>query len=151
MAVPQHRGTPSPSAHRVWIRRLACALLGASLALPATAQTVAPTLELQVKAAFLYNFAKFVTWPADARLPPDAPFVIGVSGDDAFAGALEQAVRDKSGEGHPLEVRRGARPHGRGRRPTGSPPCRPSRTPWGWAPNLPPASPLCPLAHPPVA
>src|SRR5258706_1372949 len=110
MAVPQHRGTHSPSAHRVWIKRLACALLGASLALPATAQTVAPTLELQVKAAFLYNFAKFVTWPPDARLPPDAPFVIGVSGDDAFAGALEQAVRDKSVEGHPFEVRRVQRP-----------------------------------------
>src|SRR5258706_15035783 len=141
MAVPQHRGTPSPSAHRVWIKRLACSLLAASLALPATAQTVAPTLELQVKAAFLYNFAKFVTWPADARLPPDAPFVIGVSGDDAFAGALEQAVRGKSVEGAPFEGRRGERPHGRGRCPGGVPPPRPGGPPRGH-PGDPPRAPV---------
>src|SRR5206468_3245457 len=56
------------------------------------------------------NFAKFVTWPPDTGRAADAPFVIGVAGDDAFARALEQAVKNKSVDGHPFEVRRAQRP-----------------------------------------
>src|ERR1700681_3665474 len=48
--------------------------------------------EYQVKAAFLYNFAKFVDWPAEAFGSSGAPFVIGVVGDDPFGGALDQAI-----------------------------------------------------------
>ena len=45
--------------------------------------------EYQVKAAYLYNFAKFITWP-DENHKHKSPFVIGVLGKNAFGQALEQ-------------------------------------------------------------
>ena len=62
--------------------------------------------EYQVKAAFLYNFAKFVDWPGDAFGNTNAPLVIGVIGDDPFGGALDQAINGKTINGRPLVVRR---------------------------------------------
>ena len=54
-----------------------------------------PALEHRVKAAFLYNFARFVDWPTNAFADADAPFVIGVFGDESMAQALEQTVKGK--------------------------------------------------------
>lgn len=62
--------------------------------------------EYQVKAAFLYNFAKFVDWPAEAFAGSSAPLVIGVIGDDPFGGSLDQAINGKTINGRPLVVRR---------------------------------------------
>lgn len=61
--------------------------------------------EYQLKAAFLYNFAKFVEWPP-AKLPANAPIVIGVLGEDPFGPDLDRAVIGKSISGHSLETRR---------------------------------------------
>jgi hypothetical protein len=54
-----------------------------------------PSQEYKVKAAFIYNFARFIEWPAEVFGGGDAPFVIGVVGADPFNGALEQAVAGK--------------------------------------------------------
>ncbi len=62
--------------------------------------------EYQVKAAFLYNFAKFVDWPGDALGNGNGPLVIGVIGDDPFGGALDQAINGKTVKGRTLVVRR---------------------------------------------
>jgi len=62
--------------------------------------------EYQVKAVFLYNFTHFVEWPADAFPDPQAPFVIGVLGQDPFGAALDEAVRGESVNGRPLVVQR---------------------------------------------
>ena len=62
--------------------------------------------EYQVKAAFLYNFAKFVDWPGDSFGNSNAPLVIGVIGDDPFGGALDQAINGKTINGRTLVVRR---------------------------------------------
>ncbi len=62
--------------------------------------------EYQVKAAFLYNFAKFVDWPAEAFGGSNGMLIIGVIGDDPFGGALDQAIDGKSIGGRPLAVRR---------------------------------------------
>jgi len=56
-------------------------------------------------AAFLFNFVKFTTWPADV-LPDTNPIVVCVSGDDRVADSLVQLTRNKSVGGHPLSVRR---------------------------------------------
>jgi hypothetical protein len=63
-------------------------------------------LEYQVKAAFLFNFLKFVDWPP---APGDSPWVIGILGRDPFAGVLEDTVRGKMVSGRRVEVRRYAR------------------------------------------
>lgn len=62
--------------------------------------------EYQVKAAFLYNFAKFVDWPAEAFAGSNGMLVIGVIGDDPFGGSLDQAINGKTINGRPLVVRR---------------------------------------------
>lgn len=61
------------------------------LAGPAYAQS---EIELKVKAAFLFNFAKFTDWPPD-RLGPTDPLVIGCFSDPEFIEALEATVAGK--------------------------------------------------------
>jgi hypothetical protein len=53
-----------------------------------------------VKAAFLYNFSKFVEWPGAVG----PRFTIGVVGSDRVADALTAIVRGKSADGQPLAV-----------------------------------------------
>jgi YfiR/HmsC-like len=65
----------------------------------------APT-EYQVKAVFLFNFAQFVDWPAEAFPRPDAPFVIGVLGQDPFGAQLDDVVRGEKVNGRPLVIQR---------------------------------------------
>ena len=59
----------------------------------------------KVKAAFLYNFAKFTEWPADA-LGPGAPLVLCVVDDLKLAKALEEATAGRDVDGHTLVVRK---------------------------------------------
>jgi hypothetical protein len=81
-------------------------IAGAATGFPGAAggQEIAPS-EYQMKAAFLFNFAKFVEWPT-AVLPENSPLVMGVLGDDPFDGALENAVRNKAIAEHPLAYKR---------------------------------------------
>ena len=60
--------------------------------------------EYAVKAAFLYNFAKFVEWPPEKFASADAPLVICIAGDNPFGPALG-AIAGKRVENHPVEVR----------------------------------------------
>ena len=72
----------------------------------AVAQESAPPLEYQVKAAFLFNFAKFVEWPSDNPRDAEDGFVICVFEDESLAQALDQAVSGKTVEGRVFRVRR---------------------------------------------
>ena len=58
--------------------------------------------EPALKAAFIYNFARFTTWPADA--PAGDSFTICVLNDAAVAAALERAVSGKSLTERPIAV-----------------------------------------------
>jgi hypothetical protein len=62
-------------------------------------------MEYPVKLAFLYNFTKFVEWPADSYSDSRAPLEICVVGDDPFDRNLEGELRTRSAGGHPVEVR----------------------------------------------
>lgn len=62
--------------------------------------------EYQVKAAFLFNFAKFVEWPADAFASSQAPFVICVLGEDPFGPMLDATLAGKTMGTHPVLLRR---------------------------------------------
>jgi hypothetical protein len=61
--------------------------------------------EYQVKAAYLFNFLKFVEWPENAFVDSLAPMVIGVVGDDPFGNALPQVVIGKTVQGRDVVVR----------------------------------------------
>jgi hypothetical protein len=60
--------------------------------------------EYQVKAAFLFNFAKFVEWPVDVFPGVDAPLQICLLGQDPFGHEFEEVIGDKSVNGHRIEV-----------------------------------------------
>jgi len=64
-----------------------------------------PSSETLIKAAFLYNFAKFVEWPVDAFADDQTPLTLGILGKDPFGDALE-TIRDKSVGGRRLEIKR---------------------------------------------
>jgi hypothetical protein len=93
-------------------RLLRC--LGAGLALSCGAATFAAepaaSPEYQLKAVYLFNFAQFTQWPPNAFESRDAPFVIGILGNDPFAGALEEAVKGETIAGHSISIRHFARP-----------------------------------------
>jgi hypothetical protein len=91
--------------------RLRAALLALALlpGAPARAADPAPApteYQYQVKAAFLFNFAQFVDWPASAFHGPQDEFVIGVLGADPFGAYLDELVRGEKVGGRPLAVRR---------------------------------------------
>lgn len=73
---------------------------------PLQAQPAVATKEYEVKAAFLFNFARFVEWPTNAFTSPQAPLVIGILGTDPFGAALNEIVRGEIVNGHPLIIQR---------------------------------------------
>jgi hypothetical protein len=60
--------------------------------------------EPALKAAFVYNFAKFTDWPAAVVPPAAEPFVLCVVGDAAVADALERLVKGRVLAGHSMAV-----------------------------------------------
>jgi hypothetical protein len=60
--------------------------------------------EYQVKAAFLYNFAKFVEWPPSAFRNASAPLQICIFGRDPFGQGLRDIVSTKTVNGRKFEV-----------------------------------------------
>jgi hypothetical protein len=82
---------------------LVCLLGG--IAIPLRAQASAAS-EYQVKAAFLYNFARFVEWPGDVLPSPEASIVLCVYGEDPFGPALDEMVKGKSINNRDLAIHR---------------------------------------------
>ena len=61
--------------------------------------------EYQLKAAFLYNFAKFIQWPEKKFSDANSPIVIGVFGENLFGDELEKAVRGRKVNGRGIVVK----------------------------------------------
>ena len=72
------------------------------------APAIAPgaSLEYQVKAAFLFNFTKFVQWPSTAFADANSPFLICIFGSDPFGRALDDIIEGESVQGHKITVQR---------------------------------------------
>jgi len=71
---------------------------------PLTRAETAELPEYQIKAAFLYNFAKFITWPTNSFPQSDSPMILAVLGEDPFGPALQQTLTGKSVDGHPIQI-----------------------------------------------
>jgi hypothetical protein len=83
------------------------ALILSILLLPAViaqAQDGRPT-ESQVKAAYLFNFGKFVRWSTE-RSPSTESFEICILGKDPFGGVLDSTVAGESIDGKRIVIRR---------------------------------------------
>lgn len=64
-----------------------------------------PATEYQVKALFLFNFAKYVEWPAAVFTNDAAPITIGVLGTDPFGDNLQHAVAGKTINGRTFIIK----------------------------------------------
>lgn len=62
--------------------------------------------EYAVKAALIYNFVQYVTWPAEAFPSQDSPFVIGILGQDPFGDVIDKVVEGRGVMGRRIQVRR---------------------------------------------
>ncbi|HZQ56173.1 MAG TPA: YfiR family protein [Bryobacteraceae bacterium] len=73
--------------------------------LPATTAHADTVTELKVKAAFLYNFTKFIKWPPKTFASATDPLTICTSGEQPFSGILEETLNGKKVDDHPLVER----------------------------------------------
>jgi len=80
---------------------LALTLLAGGAVLTAQEQVV--PADASVKAALMFNFAKFTDWPGMAD---NAPINHCVVGDEGVASALVQVVRGQTIDAHPIVVSR---------------------------------------------
>ncbi len=60
----------------------------------------------KVEAAFLLNFAHYVTWPAGAFSDARSPWRICILGRDPFGDLLEKTFRGRTEQGRPFEIYR---------------------------------------------
>ncbi|MDA1266019.1 MAG: YfiR family protein [Planctomycetota bacterium] len=75
---------------------------------PADAQVddKARTKEYTLKAAFIFNFLKYTTWPKDTFDKEDEPIILGVVGEDAYGDLLDKVLANKQVEKRAVIVRR---------------------------------------------
>jgi hypothetical protein len=64
------------------------------------------TREYQLKAAFLYNFAKFIDWPFEAFATADSEFIFCIIGVTPLDSILEKIAEDKTIQGRKPVVKR---------------------------------------------
>jgi hypothetical protein len=72
---------------------------------PAWSQSNANT-GYEIKAAFLFNFAKFIDWPPSSFSTPQSPYTICILGRDPFGNVLDETLKGKTIGDRPLAVRR---------------------------------------------
>ncbi len=85
----------------------AMVLFGQGIGVAAGAENLrsTPHGEYQVKAAFLYNFAKFTKWPSGTYADASAPLLVCILGQDSFGKALD-SIAGKRINGRPVAVNR---------------------------------------------
>jgi len=62
--------------------------------------------EYEAKAAFLFNFVKFVEWPSQSFADANSPLIIGVVGDDSSSAVIDRIISGKTANGKRLVVKR---------------------------------------------
>jgi hypothetical protein len=87
-----------------WLWPLALLLFLASAI--ASSAAVSDVSETKLKAAYLFNIAKFVEWPAEAFSSETSPILIGVFGEEEFTTELRALFVDKKAHGRPFVVKR---------------------------------------------
>lgn len=89
---------------RTHSRSVARALVGAAMGLLLSGTAIAEPLESEVKAAYLYKMASFVTWPPNAFAAASSPFRICVLNRADVAGPLSELARGAQAWGRPVVI-----------------------------------------------
>jgi hypothetical protein len=77
--------------------------IGPVAASPSTRAATTQVSEVDVKAAFLFNFTRFVEWP-DAPAQPSAPFRMCVVADAATTAVIEKTMQGEHVNGRPSQT-----------------------------------------------
>lgn len=85
---------------------LAGLLLLLFCAWPPASRAQASLPEADLKAAFVYNFTKFIEWPSDRFSRSEDPLIVGIFGDEDFVATLRKLLENKRAHGHPFVVKR---------------------------------------------
>lgn len=119
-ALMRRQGAPHPRSRRPLLRAVrhlgavlcalgACVLLSGSRPAEAEARSCeALESEYKVKAAFLYHFIRYTTWPQRCFEDKQSPIVVLVVGEDPFGSHLRVALGDKLVAGRKIVVRNSA-------------------------------------------
>lgn len=83
------------------LRRFLLFLMFCSISIGASAQEIA---DHEIKAVFLYNFANFITWPADAFEQRSSPFNFCIIGRSKINDSLAIAIKDEVIKGRTLQL-----------------------------------------------
>ncbi|MGD9110366.1 MAG: YfiR family protein, partial [Phycisphaerales bacterium] len=78
--------------------------LFAAFVVPEVEADSAAKLEYKVKAAFLYNFTKFVDWPDEKVADANKPIIIGIVDDNPLEEVYEP-LKKKSVKGRRIQIR----------------------------------------------
>jgi hypothetical protein len=99
-----------PRSRQSFLQFLAMAMvLAFSAGTGLQAQQAKPS-EYQVKAAYLYNFGRFVKWPAGLAAGKGDSFPVCVLGRDPFGPILDTTLAGEALEGKPVVIRRILKP-----------------------------------------
>ncbi len=79
---------------------------GISLCLPTPRLLASRPSEFEVKAAYLFNFGRFVEWPPEAVPSNTTEFPICILGRDPFGKALDSTISGEKIEGREVVARR---------------------------------------------
>jgi hypothetical protein len=60
----------------------------------------------KLKSAFIYNFAKYTTWPKSSFSQKTSPLVVGIYGKDPFGKMIDDVLKGKRIGDHPIVVER---------------------------------------------
>jgi hypothetical protein len=85
-----------------WIKYLVIGLIVTSTGVPETGYAQEGDLETNLKAAFLYNFTKYIDWQMG---PDDSDFIIGVIGSSPVEPVLEEIARTGTVDGRRIKIR----------------------------------------------
>jgi hypothetical protein len=96
------RAVGGPILGRAWLALVLAVTMSVSAGAPRAEQVATAD---EVKAAFVFNFVKFVEWPTEAT-PSGAPLVLAVLGNDGIEESLRADARGKMINGHDLTIRR---------------------------------------------
>jgi hypothetical protein len=80
------------------------------LGIPALRAQQPRASEYQVKATYIYNFARFVAWPATSAAAKSDEFALCVLGRDPFGSALDSVVAGEIMDGKAVSVKRVSKP-----------------------------------------
>ncbi|MCA9212781.1 MAG: YfiR family protein [Planctomycetales bacterium] len=83
---------------------LAVVITSLSIACHADAQTAVIDREYGIKAAFLYQFSKYVQWPKSAFAGDDDAFVIGIYKTNPFDATLQKVAATKKFRNRPIAI-----------------------------------------------